>query len=243
MNHRKIIYGLVACVMSTLFTISCSKEEVEDGLFSVGPTKQVRFAPGNLAEDGRSLVAHQWDYGGLFGWGSGNNPGITSLNMDDYLIFNDWGTHVERGWRTLSIEEWDYVIARREKATLRRAAGKVNGVNGLILLPDIWALPEGCTFSAGLGGWEGNCYTLAQWQQMESAGAVFLPAAGDRWRTEVYNVGNHGFYWSSSPCNGRAYDLFFGGYYFRVYDGGNDRCRGFSVRLVKDKIRLVVKKR
>ena len=33
------------------------------GLFSVSATKQVEFAPGNLAEDGRSFVAHQWEYG------------------------------------------------------------------------------------------------------------------------------------------------------------------------------------
>lgn len=34
---------------------------------------------------------------------------------------------------------------------------------------------------------------------MEAAGAVFLPAAGYRWGTDAYHVGNFGLYWSSSP--------------------------------------------
>ena len=48
------------------------------GLFSVSDSLQVSFAPGNLAEGGRSFVPHQYELGGYFGWGTGNHPDDTS---------------------------------------------------------------------------------------------------------------------------------------------------------------------
>ena len=45
-----------------------------DGLFSVSDVIQVEFAPGNLKAGGHGFTAHQYDYGGLFGWGTGNRP-------------------------------------------------------------------------------------------------------------------------------------------------------------------------
>ena len=48
------------------------------GLFSVNATCQVEFAPVNLSENGRSFVEHQWESGGLFGWGTGDSPADTT---------------------------------------------------------------------------------------------------------------------------------------------------------------------
>lgn len=81
---------------------------------------------------------------------------------------------------------------------------------------------------------EDNIYNIEQWQEMEKAGAVFLPAAGHRYKTEVRNLGGYGDYWSCTE-NGpsQAYRLTFGSreitpndYYHRMF--------GRSVRLVKD---------
>ena len=47
----------------------------------------------------------------------------------------------------------------------------------MILLPDDWQLPEGLSFTP-YDGSTVNHYTQAQWQQMEDAGAVIIPAAG-----------------------------------------------------------------
>ena len=62
--------------------------------------------------------------------------------------------------------------------------GTVNGVQGMILLPDEWAgsalvlTPE-----YGREQYANNVYTLEQWTAMEAGGAVFLPAAGYRYRS------------------------------------------------------------
>ena len=71
------------------------------------------------------------------------------------------------------------------------------------------------------------------WQRMEEAGCVFLPAAGGRYGTEVYEVGTDGNYWSSTYY----YDLGAYGVGFYDYDLYVDyygRVLGLSVRLVRD---------
>ena len=76
-------------------------------------------------------------------------------------------------------------------------------------------------------------FTLAQWTQLESAGAVFLPAAGGRDGAYVGYIQRSGCYWSNNEGNGSAYYLFFDKkqllpQYFSL------RYYGHSVRLVKD---------
>ena len=175
------------------------RTEAIDGLFSVSANKHVQFAQGNLQYKGStatwSFAKHQYDYIGkdnqyadtaydgwidLFGWGTGLYPTLTSSYDGDYPSFNDWGDHIDGGWRTLTITEWNYVLKSRSGANIKHATGTVDGVHGLILLPDHWELPNGCTFTPGCKEWDGNEYTKEQWQQMEAANAVFLPAAAVR---------------------------------------------------------------
>ena len=68
---------------------------------------------------------------------------------------------------------------------------------------------------------------------MESAGAVFLPAAGYRDGTDVDYVGSAGYYWSATPYDAsNAYELYFNSYSLNPpRDDG--RYRGQSVRLVR----------
>ena len=73
---------------------------------------------------------------------------------------------------------------------------------------------------------------------MENAGAVCLPAAGFRNGSNgnafVFNVGNHGYYWSASPNNGYfAYDLYFNSGNVNPSDF-NTRSQAYSVRLVTE---------
>lgn len=118
----------------------------------------------------------------------------------------------------------------------------MNGINGLILLPDDWTDPKPCDkqFKSGVSSSSGinyyktvNEYTAAQWTEMESAGAVFLPAAGLRFGASVNSVGVDGGYWSSSSyATHNARGLYF---YSDHVSAGSDLYRyiGYSVRLVR----------
>lgn len=200
------------------------------GQFSINENgKKVIFSQGNLqynpAENIWRFAEKQYDmigadnanisptYNGyidLFGWGTGNNPTLASEDAADYATFTDWGIHpISNGtktankWRTLSIAEWEYLINDRANADKLRALATVNGVHGNIFLPDAWKLPQGLSFAADATTWEGNVYTEAQWQQMEQAGAVFLPAMGSRLGTKFIPVAADGSsnYWSNTKDN------------------------------------------
>lgn len=115
--------------------------------------------------------------------------------------------------------------------------GNIEGLSGCILLPDEWTIPEGCTFTAGVSGgmadFSRNTYSYAQWAKMESAGAVFLPAAGVRDGGKVDGVGTHGRYRSSSAANNeKAYSFGFNGAVVEIRTCS--RSGGRSVRLVTD---------
>ena len=244
---KKLVYSLM--LVALLVFAGCEKEwwllpdvtdttdepDTEpsgDGLFSVSAGHQVRFAPGNLDYNGGYFfTAHQYDYGGLFGWGTGSNPTNTSTDWRDYPTFDDWGNHIAGGWRTLTRDEWRYVIWDRVRADYKRGVATVCGVPGMVLLPDNWS---GGTFHAAFNGWATNVYDTSSWSDMEAAGAVFLPAAGWRYGAGFDVVGTRGGYWSSTPYfEGGAYDVCF--YEDSVYDYNyGHRSLGLSVRLVQD---------
>ena len=233
------------------------------GLFSVSATKQVYFSQGNLQYQASTntwrFAEHQYDYVGsdnrsisstysgwidLFGWGTGSNPTLSSQNNEDYGPFVDWGCNrISNGantanlWRTLTIDEWEYLLYDRTDAPSKCGTGNINGVGGLIILPDSWTLPSGCSFTSGFAtsnyntypDWTHNSYTLAQWAQMEAAGAVFLPAAGNRYGSNVRNVGVSGSYWSSTP----NYEMSFNSLNLDA-TSNHYHYHGFSVRPVQD---------
>ena len=193
---------------------------------------------------------------GTSGWNSGANayqPYSTSKSYSDYYPGGDytnnltgsyanadWGVYnkISNGgnqaglWRTLTKDEWQYLISNRTDARYLRGTATVNGVNGLILLPDNWTLPTGVTFTYGEDGWSQNTYSASDWSKMEANGAVFLPAAGSRGK-DVGDVGSYGLYWSSS-----AYDSLDANFlYFSsldVFTSWFYRYWGRSVRLVQD---------
>ena len=121
----------------------------------------------------------------------------------------------------------------------RYAKAKVNNVQGVILFPDTYTHPSGVAQPVGINetgstGWNGNNYSVSDFQSMQDHGAVFLPAAGFRIGGNLHNAGSRGCYWSASYING-SYDacsvLF---YNSDLYPQDRDyRCVGFSVRLVR----------
>lgn len=181
-----------------------------------------------------------WD--SEIGYGYGPTDG-TNYNYDltgDYANA-DWGVYnaISNGgntpnqWRTLTYLEWEYIIfSRNTSSGIRYAKGIVNGVNGVILLPDNWsasvyALNYTNKYSAPFNT---NEITSENWALMENNGAVFLPAAGSR--QVGGNSESHGCYWSTSS-------FFSASFSYRVFFDDSalvmdciDRFVGQSVRLV-----------
>ena len=175
----------------------------------------------------------------LFSWSTGTTYyGIYDFNSNDLFSgdFVDWGGNIGSGWRTLTQAEWNYLFSGRTNASNLFGHGCIDGVNGMIILPDTWTLPDGLGFSAGKNYYSTNSYTTAQWSQMESAGAVFLPAASYREPGYgIYDDEEDGNYWSSTPSGAfKACQIGFSSYGLYIEDITNGRCAGMSVRLVKD---------
>ena len=239
--------------------------------FSVSASNTVIFSPGNLqyhpANNEWRFAPNQTDYIGeananisssyngwtdLFGWGAGNIPTNKSTDYEDYPSFFDWGVNKigndkRHTWRTLTYEEWEYIINERSNASNLKGVAQVNGVNGLILLPDNWTCPSGVTFKSGFDDdWCTECYdywciecygnyqtfSASDWSKLESSGAVFFPAAGLRFGSDVIDVQYGGFYWSATEYCDYAYGLDF--YSSEAGLGGFHRYCGRSVRLVQD---------
>ena len=184
----------------------------------------------------------------LFGWStSTTNFGVsTSTSFSDYSgSFVDWGSNqigsdAPKTWRTLTYDEWEYLLNNRPNASSLNGVAQVNGVNGLIFLPDNWTCPAGVTFKSGFHSSYGvdyyaayQTFTTDQWSKLEKSGAVFLPAVGGRYGISVMNVQDHGIYWSATDIDSTyAYYLSFDS--DGAGTGTNYRDNGRSVRLVKD---------
>lgn len=196
----------------------------------------------------------------LFGWSTSSTTyGIhNSKNKGTYSGgFVDWGTlaisnggnAANSGWRTLSGNtsgEWHYLFNTRSASTVggtanaRFAKAYLFGTkHGVILFPDIYTHPDGVAAPTGINAtddtsWSANQYTAAEWAKIEAAGAVFLPAAGGRYTTNITLVGDYGRYWSSTANGGdNAYHVNFGSDFLSP-DGSYYRYMGYSVRLVRD---------
>ena len=225
------------------FTINADGDQI---LFSKGnlqyqaSTATLRFATNQfdlIGADNANISDTYTGWIDLFGWGTGNNPAYSSTVDEDYSTFTDWGTNaISNGgneanlWRTLTIQEWGYLIKTRTNADNLKGQATVAGVHGYVLLPDSWTLPAGLSFTASPNDWTTNVYTAEQWTQMEAAGAVFLPAAGYR-DPDIKGVGEKGWYWSSNVVSDlAAYNFEFNETTSRVF--GSRIYFGQPVRLV-----------
>ncbi len=183
--------------------------------FSVSATKQVVFSPGNLQYNATTneflFAASQAKYRGdnqgyaneyqvylenpdyiidLFGWGmwldgtdkadiiQTSTTGRYAPELKDNDFKNNQTTVNGTEWFTLTRYQWDYLITHSQNAW-RTITVNGTSYNGLVILPD------DCTKNVGSD----------DWSVLESAGAVFLPAAGIRVGKDVQDVGIAGYYW------------------------------------------------
>ena len=248
-------------LQTKVIMVNCP-EGALSGLFSIGPNRKVLFSKGNLqyqastktwrfAEKQTDIIGDEnknisLNYNGwidLFGWGTGNCP--TKFVRDGNIpSFVDWGNnYISNGggskqWRTLDVSGWEYLVNQREtRSGIRFARAVVDGVNGVILLPDNWDTETFELKSVNKSAsYTRNVISLSDWtEKFEANGAVFLPAVGKRMEKRVDFIGSYGFYWSNmgqTPMSsaGHAYYVKFE---YPVGCTSNYYLDGLGVRLVR----------
>ena len=259
-NTTYYVRAYVTTEGGTMYGDEVSFITLSNGLFSVSTTQKVRFASGNLRYKASTntwrFAERQYDYIGngntnispsyagyidLFGWGTGDNP--TNTSVSSYDVFNDWGNNtIENGgdvtnWRTLTKDEWYYLLKLRQTDSNKRfAKAVVASKNGIIILPNDWnpQVYSLNTINTSFAPYSNNVIDGATWMKVfEPHGAVFIPAAGFRNGTSLYTIGTNGCYWSSSsPDEDNAKSLVFTDESLEFAD--KKRYFGYSVRLVYD---------
>ena len=194
-----------------------------------------------------------------FAWGtSGYNHGAVCYQPwsrvsgnDNYFAYGNWqynlydqtgkadwgynpisngGDYENSGWRTPTVDEWDYLFNTRNTISgVRFAMATVNNMRGVILLPDYWATSYYSLNNTNIptAGFESNIINASQWSSaLEQNGAVFLPNAP--------GFSDRGSYWSSSYCDwNSSYFLWI----FNTIDPRDPYCYRsdcFAVRLVRN---------
>ena len=187
---------------------------------------------------------------------------VGNFDLTGDYVQSDWGVHNtisnggSRQWYTPTVDELVYLITERETVSgMRFAKAVVAGVSGMILFPDDW---DASTYAFNgvneHGMYNVNIITGNVWVDvLEPAGAVFLPAAGERYQVATsdeiwYDNGVStpytilGYYWTTTQ-NGVciAYGLvvanfeLMGLYHMAgCIDTETSRRLGHSVRLISE---------
>ena len=243
--------------LSATFSVSASKQVYfsQGNLQYQASTNTWRFAENQydiVGADNANISSSNTGWIDLFCWGTSGYddkfPWMTSQTYTDYETNNisgtnyDWGVYnsISNGgnesglWRTLTKAEWVYLLESRPNASNKVGHAEVNGVKGIVLLPDEWNLPDGLTFTGGNGASTQNTYTAEQWTVMERRGAVFLPAAGVNMGSAASGVNSNGYYWASTYYGEHyGYTIWFADWILRS-DYNYPVYYGESVRLVQD---------
>ena len=202
------------------------------------------FNWGTSGYDHGANYYHPWNIGGNID--DYYAYGCNSCSLFDYDGKADWGYNAisnggdaENLWRTMTVEEWDYILYNRNvDSEIRFAKAIVNGVNGLIILPDGW---QSYIYSLNNVNqtdiiYDANIVAESVWREtLQYNGAVFLPAAGFRQRldNDIDDTSVCGRYWSSTRNSiAKAYTTDFGTGW--MYTGGVEFWFSRSVRLVQD---------
>ena len=164
-----------------------------------------------------------------------NNYGVTNDfgTMPYEGTFVDWGDNkINNGgnkmrlWRTLSAEEWSYLLEHHDKKVVT-----IENVKGLVILPDNCSLTLNDL---------ADTYTETTWQPVEIQGAVFLPTTGRRYNGTIQDI-NDGYYWTCtstdvSQSKATCVHFSFINLNVKLLNTQTDtRSYGFAIRLVKIK--------
>jgi hypothetical protein len=141
-------------------------------------------------------------------------------------------------WRTLTKDEWNYLLTQRDNAANLRTLATVNDKSGLILMPDGWTA-SGVSLTITTANYTDNTIGSSDWATLAGQGCVFLPAAGSRNGNWIMSAGTKGHYWSSTSRSDGAslnsFKLVFMADDVNPIDYTN-RYTGLSVRLVSETV-------
>ena len=215
--------------------------------------------------DANSNISSTYNnYIDLFGWGTSGyhhgafayQPWSTDLDDASYYAYGDYiynlndqtgkadwgynsisnGGNIENFWRTLTYDEWMYLIGTRPTSSgIRFAKATVCGVYGVILLPDNWNehIYHLERTNVNTASYSSNVIDSSDWRYiLEANGAVFLPAAGSRVNNSVVQVGVIGNYWTATHDSVTVHCFLIGNNYAGF--GSKERHKGFAVRLVHE---------
>ena len=207
----------------------------------------VKWAPWNLGASQPS------DYGEYFAWGevvpkTDENGNYLSYDCGTYY----WMAEGDSGWTHITkYQTWDYQLEAYSytkdffgdgKTTLESSddAATANW-GGKWRMPTHAELAELFNSDNCEWTWTDNYnesghsgYVVKSKKTGYEDAVLFLPAAGDWWRSSLLDEGSYGYYWSSElrpMCYRSARILIFGSVF---HDAGSHdyRSRGFSVRAV-----------
>lgn len=205
-----------------------------------------------ISEEDNKKVSPTYDgWIDIFGYGTsgymGCQPYESSMDYKQYPQQTiagtnyDWGVYnpISNGgnkeglWRTMTKDEWEYLLNKRPNAAKLNLKGTVNGVRGMILLPDdFYEKRIRIPIDSTPDNFTANTFSGDTWKTLEDAGAVFRPEniAG------IPDNKSWKFYedlisWTSTLSNNSTQNAFYakylGGFAHYTYVK-------FSVRLVQD---------
>ena len=252
-------------ILPGVFTVSAGEDEVAGTADDVKVRFSPGNLRYNVESEIWSFFRNQYDCGpatyttghdkeiSLFTWGYGSWSTIP--NTQEYVLgvvggqvlsrSQDWGSRLAGGnvWRTLSVDETEYLF--RNQSRIGRAV--VCGMKGDIIIPDTFIDPEtnrgSCPFvpfteSEIEDGYEDNIYSSeSDWSAMESAGAVFFPAAGTRKKDVIKYYGTMGTFWTTTSNRSSNTTMAYRAHMNTSKTAGtliDDKGEGYSVRLVTD---------
>lgn len=149
----------------------------------------------------------------------------------------DWGynkitNNAYKQWRCMSKTEWDYLKVNHDIRWAKITVGS-NKYYGIVLFP--YGVSATIEQEASL--------SVSQWNDLENAGAVFMPVNGHRGSTSGSNynntinaasMGTYGYYWTST-CSGSntAYEVYSRWFEYNMFGPeANTASYGDMVRLV-----------
>ena len=223
-----------------------------------GQPKKVRFTNGNLkwTNNEWNIESSQENYSkeGYFYWSKDLEVAIKrpyadpNTDIADKLFCHEdtpitvFGTS---GLFNLSGPEWEYLLKTRNEVN-RFAYANVNGKTGMLIFPDSYSDTE--VSGTGIGTVNKDDYPAFPtdpmetdtWEQMQSAGVVFLPQTYYLQKSGSQNSysGLRGLYWTSTTSTydvTKSYALIINNAQVNIRAfNGCERENGYPIRLVKN---------
>lgn len=237
-------------VLPGLFSVGKNKKvRFSQGNLQFNAKKyEFRFAEhqwDTISEEDNKKVSPTYDgWIDIFGYGTsgymGCQPYESSVDKNQYPRETiagtnyDWGVYnpISNGgnkeglWRTMTKDEWEYLLEKRPNAAKLNLKGTVNGVRGMILLPDdFYEKRIRIPIDSTPDDFKANTFSGDTWKTLEDAGAVFRPehiVVGCRFMGLIS--------WTSTLSD----------YNYYAFNAGYLNCdhyytyRKYSVRLVQD---------